>query len=99
MHVRDGERYGTGAQASLPARFALRSVFDRLKWDDGHDSHKIRHGVFKWLRQIELATNASSSEKVGSIHFATLFEIMATWRSLYKLPINNELQITLDRRE
>jgi len=49
-------------------------------WDDGHDSHKIRHKFFKWLHQIELATNASSSEKVGSIHFATLFEIMAIWR-------------------
>jgi hypothetical protein len=32
--------------------------------DDEHDSYKIRHGFFKRLRQIELATNASSSEKV-----------------------------------
>jgi len=54
--------------------------------DNGHDSHKIRHGFFKRLQQIELATNTSSSEKFGSIHFATLFEIMATWRFLYKLP-------------
>ena len=56
----------------------------RAESDDGHDSHKIRHKFFKWLRHIELATNASSSEKFGSIHFATLFEIMATWRFLYK---------------
>jgi hypothetical protein len=54
--------------------------------DDGHDSHNIRHGFFKWLHQIELATNASINEKVGSIYFATLFEIMAIWRFLYKLP-------------
>ena len=56
----------------------------RAESDHGHDSHNIRHGFFKWLHQIELATNASSSEKFGSIHFATLFEIMATWRFLYK---------------
>src|SRR5262252_8236481 len=42
-------------------------------WDDENDSHKIRHKFFKWLRHIELATNTSSSEKFGSIHFATLF--------------------------
>ena len=34
----------------------------RIHEDDGHDSHKIRHKFFKWLRHVELATNASSSE-------------------------------------
>jgi hypothetical protein len=56
-----------------------------------NDSHKIHHKFFKLLRQIQLATNASSSENVGSIHLATLFEIMATWRVLYKPAIINEL--------
>ena len=41
--------------------------------------------------QIEIAANASSSENVGSIHLATLFEIMATWRVIYKPAIINEL--------
>jgi hypothetical protein len=67
--------------------------------DDGHDSHKIRHKFFKWLHQIELVTNASSSEKVESIPFATLFEIMATWRFPYKPAIINELQVPLDSCE
>jgi len=63
--------------------------------DDENDSHKIRHKFFKWPRQIELATNASSSEKVGSINFATLFEIMATWRFCSI----SRLQFSLDSRE
>lgn len=67
--------------------------------DDENDSHKIRHKFFKWLHQIELAPNASSSEKVGLIHFATLFEIMATWRHLCKLPIINRLLASLNSRE
>jgi len=67
--------------------------------DDGHDSHKIRRKFFKWLHQIELATNASSSEKFGSIHFATLFEIMATQRRFYKSPIINELRTLFNGRE
>ena len=46
--------------------------------DDENDSHKIRRKIFKQLCHIELATNTSSSKKFGSIHFATLFEIMAT---------------------
>jgi hypothetical protein len=70
-----------------------------LDMDDGHDSHKIRHKFFKRLRYIELATNASSSEKFRSIHFATLFEIIATWCFLYKPLIINKFQVPLDRRE
>jgi hypothetical protein len=64
------------------SRFTCPSVCPFIRavdyTDYENDSHKIRHKFFKRLRHIELATNTSSSEKFGSIHFATLFEIMAT---------------------
>jgi hypothetical protein len=56
----------------------VRHFMDDDVLDDENDSHKIRHKFFKRLRHIELATNTSSSEKFGSIHFAKLFEILAT---------------------
>jgi hypothetical protein len=67
----------------LPLIFSIRSSTRTqfpilVNLDHENDSHKIRHKFFKRLRQIELATYTSSSEKLGSIHFAALFEIMAT---------------------
>ena len=67
--------------------------------DDENDSHKIRHKFFKRLRHIELATNTSSSEKFGSIHFATLFGIAVTRRLPCKPPIITELRALFNNRE
>jgi hypothetical protein len=67
--------------------------------DPENDSRKIRHKFFKRLRQMELATNTSSSEKFGSIHFAALFEIVATYRRHYNPIISNELLALFNSRK
>jgi len=66
--------------AQQPDDYKMTCLADSNLWykDVENDSHKIRHKFFKWLHQVELATNAWSSEKVRSIHFARLLEITAT---------------------